>query len=113
MKTQPRERSLDSNQQRPRGTTPQVAMKQSDTNERKRADSSDGPTPRRAVVIVLDDARPGGLDRMVLIERAAEIARTTRADVVEALDDLRRRGEVYDFGTECKLAPSRDEWGRR
>ena len=66
------------------------------------------PTSQRAVRIVLDDARPGGLSRTVLVERAAEIARTTQADAEDALEDLRKCGEVYDVDGEYQLTPERE-----
>ena len=79
-------------------------------------DADDEPSPRRAIRIVLEDAQPGGLDRGVLVERAAEIARATRADVEQALNGKIAEGECYRLDEEVKLTPSRQmerDWGGR
>lgn len=72
------------------------------------------PSPRRAVVLVLEDSQPGGVERGVLIDRAAELARATRADVERALNALDAAGETYPVDGEIKLTPSRvveHDWG--
>ena len=67
-----------------------------------------GFTPLQAIARVLVEARPGGLERDPLIERAAEVGEVTRERAEDALEELRRPGEVYDIDGEYKLTPKPD-----
>jgi hypothetical protein len=66
---------------------------------------SEPPTAAEAVRAILDDAT-GGVDRTGLIERAADIAGTTRTDVIEAIEELVRQGEIYRIDHRYKRTPS-------
>ena len=71
-------------------------------------------TSQEALTLVLENAGHGGLNRTVLVERVAEFARTTQADAEDALEDLRKRGEIWDIEGEYRLTPTRDRapgWG--
>jgi hypothetical protein len=41
-----------------------------------------------------------------LIERAADVAGTTRTDVIEAIEELVRQGEIYRIDHRYKRTPS-------
>ncbi|EMA42638.1 hypothetical protein [Halococcus saccharolyticus] len=70
------------------------------------ATGTDQPALPTVIGNVLSDARPGGLDRQVLVERVAEISGATMDDVEEVLQGELERGAVYRLDSEIKRTPS-------
>lgn len=71
-------------------------------------------SPAKAILRVLEDGHSDGVEWGVLIERAAAHSQTTRDETEHALEDLRRRGEVYGFDGLVKKTPGgsfEERWG--
>lgn len=70
-------------------------------------------SPEDAIIRVLKKRR-GGVDRSVLVECAANVARTTLDEAEDALEYQRERGEVWDVDGAIELTPNRRperNWG--
>ena len=63
-------------------------------------------SPEDAVIRVLKK-RSGGIERSILVECAANVARTTLDEAEDALEYQRERGEVWDVDGAIELTPDR------
>ncbi|EMA38490.1 hypothetical protein [Halococcus hamelinensis] len=71
-------------------------------------------SPTKAILHVLDEGHSDGVERVDVIDRAAAHSQATRENVEAALEDLRKRGEIYGFDGLVKKTPggSKEErWG--
>ena len=78
------------------------------------AESTESSSPTKAILRVLDEGHSDGVERVDVIDRAAAHSEATRENVESALEDLRKRGEVYGFDGLVKKTPggSKEErWG--